>query len=163
MQDKPQHPHKSAISVSTPSGSLDTKSTFGLLPGQEESENTNLSPETSALIQALSSIESNIPYKSDKLTQSEFEKQAIERGNLENQSFNQDIIARGKYTERIYNLIRCWLIGIGITIFLQGSCSKQGFFNLSDKVLVTLIGGTTINILGLFAIVAWYLFHKPKS
>jgi uncharacterized membrane-anchored protein len=35
-------------------------------------------------------------------------------------------------------------------------------FHLSDSVLIALIGGASVNVIGLVAIVTNYLFSKPK-
>jgi len=75
------------------------------------------------------------------------------------QDIIQNINERKKYADRIYNLVCCWLIGIGVIIFYQGLWPEWKIFHLSDKMLITLIGGTTINILGIFVIVTKYLFR----
>lgn len=38
-----------------------------------------------------------------------------------------------------------------------------GSFKLSDSVLIALIGGTTVNVIGLFLVVANYLFPRRKG
>lgn len=160
-QDKKKHkPNDSAIPILTTSGSVDSISASDHVFDQGES--TDISPESLAFILNLRSVKPDISNQSDKLTQSEIKKQAIERGNLENKSLDQDIREREKYTDKIYNLIYKWLQGIGLIILFQGFLPKK-FFYLSDKVLIALIGGTTINVLGLFAIVVCYLFRKPKD
>lgn len=82
------------------------------------------------------------------------------RNNLELQSLQQDIEERRKYAHRIFNLVSLWLWIVALVILLHGFGNNHGLFKLSDSILVTIVGGTTINVLGLFAIVANYLFPK---
>lgn len=76
---------------------------------------------------------------------------------------NQDLELRGQYSEKLYKLIMFWLIAIFLLLMIQGFAGVGGYFAISDKVLITIIGGTTINVLGLFAIVANYIFPKEAS
>lgn len=88
----------------------------------------------------------------------------------------QDRKERAKYAGKLFVLICAWLISIYLIIISHG-LNKQSVsvqradeteitynfsFDLSDTVLLALIGGTTINVLGLFVIVANYLFNQPK-
>jgi hypothetical protein len=92
----------------------------------------------------------------------------------------QDRIERQKYAKYLFQLICLWLLGIYSIILLNGfngsilSVRTDDIpvirrvrvvpsFELSDAVLLALIGGTTINVLGLFVIVANYLFTPPKE
>src|SRR5579872_1576165 len=70
----------------------------------------------------------------------------------------QDISERKVYANKIFVLISAWLIGVFVVILLCGMKCKC--FTLSDSVILALIGGTTISVLGLFVIVANYLFPK---
>lgn len=71
----------------------------------------------------------------------------------------QDIQSRKKYAKRIFRLICFWLTGIFVIILFQGF-SIFFKFNLQPSVMLALIGGTTINVLGLFVIVIQYIFPK---
>lgn len=91
----------------------------------------------------------------------------------------QDREERGKYADKLFNLICTWLIVISLLIIGSGykndldttitnssgkiirETTTPPRFELSDKVLLALIGGTTASILGLFVIVANYLFKAP--
>jgi hypothetical protein len=92
----------------------------------------------------------------------------------------QDRLERQKYAKYLFNLICFWLLGIFTIIIFSGlnaSTIRLNYqdlpvvrrvegvpkFELSDGVLLALIGGTTINVLGLFVIVANYLFNSPKD
>ena len=74
------------------------------------------------------------------------------------ESFKQDVKHRAEYAPKIYWLVVVWVIGIFALIILQGFHIYS--FNLSDSVLIAAISGTTLNILGIFAIVAKYIFRK---
>lgn len=107
---------------------------------------------------------------------------ALERDRLINRGMEQDIAARKEYANRIFRLIVGWLIAIFSVLILHGFLSRNDVtfsfrffhwiwpspvvslsklhFELSDPVLLALIGGTTASVLGLFVIVANYLFPK---
>ncbi|PSR18166.1 hypothetical protein C8255_08835 [filamentous cyanobacterium CCP3] len=92
----------------------------------------------------------------------------------------QDRQERQKYAKYLFILICSWLASIYSIIILSGwggttlhidtsdvpivrRLEYKPKFELSDAVLLALIGGTTINVLGLFVIVANYLFNSPKD
>jgi len=78
---------------------------------------------------------------------------------LKNDSLEQDIRARKEYANKIFALICCWIVFLGIFLLLVGfSCIK-----LSDGVLIAFIGGTTANVLGIFMIVAKYIFNPSQT
>ncbi len=97
--------------------------------------------------------------KPDKDTQKEDDDLERQKKKAVVRSLEQDIKARGKYAGRIFCLICTWLGSIFLLLVLQGFKTCLGF-HLSDKVLIAVITGTTINVLGLFAIVANYLFPR---
>ncbi len=70
----------------------------------------------------------------------------------------RDIENRGKYTSRLYWLMLGWMTAVYVVIVLSGFAALG--FKLSDTVLIALITGTTANVIGLFVIVARYLFTK---
>ncbi len=72
----------------------------------------------------------------------------------------QDRREREKYADKIFTLVTRWLFGIMVLIILCGLGKSVPIFHLSDAVLLAIIGGTTVTVLGLFAIVAKYLFPK---
>jgi hypothetical protein len=101
----------------------------------------------------------------------------LEKTRLLNQSFLEDMAARRVYARQIFTLIIGWLSAILLVLLLHGFSSKPaplflfhglgsqwkiGSFQLSDSVLLALIGGTTASVLGLFAIVAKYFFPEKK-
>ena len=85
-------------------------------------------------------------------------------------SFKQDTEERKAYATKIFRLVAVWL-GLVFTLLALDGCkrlslrlgswSSDWHFELSDKVLVALIAGTTVDVIGLFAVVASYLFFRP--
>lgn len=76
---------------------------------------------------------------------------------LELKSKEQDIDMRKDFATKTYNLVCIYLVVVFFVVFLV-CCPAE--FNMSDGVLITLLGTTTINVIGLFAIVMNYLFPK---
>ena len=68
------------------------------------------------------------------------------------------IAMRRRYGYWILILTSLWIIAVLVVVFMQGF-SVKGFV-LPDSVLMLLLGTTTANIIGLFIIVANYLFPK---
>ncbi len=105
---------------------------------------------------------SQVPAKTpDPETSEENEDLDIQYGKLVNLQLEQDLTERKKYAGRIFWLIVGWIVAIFAVVGLQGF-SYFGF-SISDNVLITLIGGTTINVLGIFIVVANYLFPKTNA
>lgn len=71
---------------------------------------------------------------------------------------DQDREERLKYGDRAFYLVVSWLIAVGVVVVLHGF--KVCGFSLSDPVLVTLVGSTTVSVIGIFLIVANYLFPR---
>lgn len=74
----------------------------------------------------------------------------------------QDRRERIKYAGIIKRLVRCWLIAIIVIVVLSGIGNGLGFETLSDSVILALLGTATVNVIGLFYVVAGYLFPKRK-
>lgn len=68
---------------------------------------------------------------------------------------------RMDYANKIFILVCLWLGCVILSVLLAGF--KIFNFSLSDKVLITFITSTTINVLGLFAIVAKWLFQQNDN
>ena len=81
-----------------------------------------------------------------------------EQRRLKLRSLAQDIQHRELYAKRIFVFVCFWVAALLGIVTLQGW--KPGGFELTDGVLIALIGGTTANVLGLFVVVANYLFPK---
>jgi hypothetical protein len=66
---------------------------------------------------------------------------------------------RKKYATGLFLLMIVWLVFIGKVVASSGTGKWCGHaFNLSDGVVIALITTTTVNVLGLFYIVAKWLF-----
>lgn len=97
---------------------------------------------------------------SSKISHSQEEYEAALRSK-ELEQVDQIITARKTYADRVFVLVRNWLIGIGLILLAQGIGTLGPIkFSLSDNVLMALIGGTTLNVIGIFTIVANFLFPK---
>jgi hypothetical protein len=81
-----------------------------------------------------------------------------ERLRAEVDDLVQDRGQRKTYSDRLFWLVVCWLVGVGYIVLLHGN--QWIPFQLSPAVLGTLIGSTTVSVIGLFVIVANYLFPK---
>lgn len=67
--------------------------------------------------------------------------------------------SRKEFANKIFLLVVCWLVALGAVVLLVGFKSETGF-ELDSKVVLALIGGTTLNVLGIFTIVTNFLFPK---
>ena len=91
----------------------------------------------------------------------------VNKLNAELKQFNQNIEERKVYTDKLFRLTKCWLIFVAVLIFTVAV--EVEFipikFSLSDKVLITVLTTTTVNVIGLFVYVARYLFPDiaPKA
>lgn len=81
-----------------------------------------------------------------------------ERKRAEIRGTNQDTDERKKYAHRTFCLVCAWLAGIAGILILDGF--HIGGYSLGDEVLMALIGGTTTGVVGVFLIVARYLFPR---
>jgi hypothetical protein len=71
-------------------------------------------------------------------------------------SYEQDFTERRKYTFRIFTLLCIFLAASIIVVIVSGT----GLLKLESTVLIALLGSTSIDVIGLFAIVTNYLFRK---
>ena len=83
----------------------------------------------------------------------EWQKQ-LQQENLA--TLREDREARRNYSRRIFVLVVCWLLGMGLLVACHGF--EPIPFRLEGNVLVTLLGTTNGAVLGLFLVVARYLF-----
>ena len=77
------------------------------------------------------------------------------------ESLKQDRDQRKQFEERIFLSVQNYMIIIVCLLFVQGF--HVLYFSLSDTVLVALLGTTTVNVIGIFAFVARYLFHRDSN
>ncbi len=107
-------------------------------------------------------VQADEPQGTDQQTENLYDEEARalenERLRAEVDNLIQDREQRKTYGNRLFGLVVVWLSVIGLVILLHGFAFVP--FELSVAVLTTLIGSTTASVLGLFAIVANYLFPK---
>jgi hypothetical protein len=75
----------------------------------------------------------------------------------------QDIQERKKYATYFFFFACCWLAIIAGIVLLDGFGSfwfGKFPFRLSERVVLAMIGSTTVNVLGILYVVANYLFPK---
>jgi hypothetical protein len=79
-------------------------------------------------------------------------------------SFKQDVRQRKTFAPKLYLLTCCWLVSVMVILLIQGfSEGRYHFFRLNDSVLIALLGTTTVNVVGLFYVVAKYLFPEKSD
>ena len=94
------------------------------------------------------------------------QEQAIRKLKLDNDilqaqldKIKGDNLFRKIHSTLIFFMVFVWLTAVLAILALVG----KGFFMLTDRVLITLLTTTSINVIGLLVIVANYLFNKDKS
>lgn len=78
---------------------------------------------------------------------------------------------RKEYAPKIYELIWIWLLSVVALVILDGVTVSGGIntlgksigFELSDSVVLALIGGTTASVIGLLVIVITYIFPRRNK
>jgi hypothetical protein len=132
------HPHLSIANVASPAIPIDNKPDPATLLGLQQLSDASLAVQ-------------------------------IEKLRAELDSFKQDVAQRKQYAPRLYALTCGWLGAVAVILLLQGfSAGTTHFFSLGNDVLIALLGTTTVNVIGLFYIVAKYLFpnqtpNEPSS
>ena len=82
---------------------------------------------------------------------------AMQQEELE--SRKQDRKQRGKFSIWIFGFMGAYMLCILVVLVVSG----RGVLQLSDTVLVSLLTTTTADVIGIFIIVAKYLFHKSEN
>lgn len=77
----------------------------------------------------------------------------LKREELEGRK--QDRKQRGKFSMRIFVFV-CVYMMMAIAIL---ACNGAGWLTIDDTVLIAMLTTTTANVIGLFVVVANYLFH----
>lgn len=65
------------------------------------------------------------------------------------------------YAGNIFILICVWLLLVVATVYLDGFAYKK--FDLSDNILIAFITSTTVSVLGLFVVVAKWMFPSSNG
>lgn len=97
-----------------------------------------------------------------KIKQEEWRKLKLDNDAKEgeNRGDSQDRDQRKLFAEKIFTFVSLYMFSVFFILVLCGSPSN---FQLSDTVLVTLLGTTTANVIGILIIVVTYLFSRKKK
>ncbi len=68
---------------------------------------------------------------------------------------------RDQYVLKLFRLIVSWLVIV--VVFVALAATSGNYFKLSDSVLIAFITSTTVSVLGLFVIVARWLFPSEND
>jgi hypothetical protein len=97
------------------------------------------------------------------------EKQQFERQTraLTLEDLRNDVTARRRFARHIFNFMVIWM-AIVVGLVLANAISipamhNYATFHLSDAVLITLVSTTTGTVIGVFLIVAKYLYRAKDS
>ena len=86
---------------------------------------------------------------------------AVKQQQSELRGYNQDTDERKRFASRIFTLTCAWLTIVMLVVLANGFGTAGLIpFRLSDPIVLGLIGSTTLNIVGVFVVVANYLFPK---
>lgn len=70
---------------------------------------------------------------------------------------------RRRFAIVVYRLIRGWFEFVAVILIAHTALRVCGYTDLSDGVLIALLGTTTVTVIGLFAVVVRYLFpSEPR-
>ena len=86
---------------------------------------------------------------------------------LKADDYLEEIRARRKYANLLFWLTVGWLATVISIVLMQGFLGAPFYmgnysFQLSDEVLLALIGGTSASVIGLFVFVARHFFPEKK-
>ena len=93
----------------------------------------------------------HIELAKEQLREARLKNEALEE---ENRGDSQDRDQRKDFAERIYSFAAIYMFGVFVILFLSGTQTTN--FKLSDNVLITLLGTTTANVIGILIIVVTY-------
>ena len=110
-----------------------------------------LAKEESQLSQDLSVSDFNEPSLHDPLSK---HKEHFEKKRLQAAGSYLDL--QHVFAYLLFGLVSTWLLAVIITIFLCGFAYRN--FKLNDSVLIAFITSTTTSVIGLFLLVARWLF-----
>lgn len=93
----------------------------------------------------------------EKLIEYKLKNKALEE---ENQGDVQDREQRKEFADKIFNFVSNYMIFVCMVLFLKAITPR---FFLSDNVIITLLGTTTANVIGILIIVVTYLFSRKRK
>lgn len=98
-----------------------------------------------------------IQLKKEQLREAKLRNAALEGENIGD---SQDRAQRKEFAEKIFSFVCLYMFSVFLILFL---CGSPGSFKLSDTVLITLLGTTTANVIGILIIVVKYLFSRNNK
>ena len=78
----------------------------------------------------------------------------------ENKGDSQDRSQRKDFAECIFTFTLIYMLFVFVILFISGMTTTN--FHLSDNELITLLGTTTANVIGILIIVVTYLFSRKR-
>lgn len=132
-----------------------------------ESDEEKIRQQVDDFLKELGSSPKSVPDESpDEKALLEDEQYEIEGVNYEEEKqklfleqLKEDKESRKSYSSKIFCLIVIWLIAVFTLIILD----SLKVLEIPEKTIITLIGGTTLNVFGLFHFVLKYLYQTPKD
>ena len=98
-----------------------------------------------------------IQLKKEQLREAKLKNAALEGENIGD---SQDRTQRKEFAEKIFSFVCLYMFSVFFILFL---CGSPGNFRLSNSVLITLLGTTTANVIGILIIVVKYLFSRNNK
>ena len=99
----------------------------------------------------------DVQIKQEQLREAKLKNAALEE---ENKGDSQDRDQRKEFADKIFSFVCLYMFAVFFILFL---CASPNSFCLSDSVLITLLGTTTANVIGILIIVVTYLFSRKKK
>jgi hypothetical protein len=139
--------------------SIPSDETRSIELAEKTEQSNNISITNLELIELLSDTENTSRQKSE---------QEIETLKIKNRELDYKLeqlrkldTTRDDYVFKLFCLIVSWLTIV--VIFVALSATLGEYFKLSDSVLIAFITSTTVSVLGLFVIVARWLFPSAND
>ncbi len=126
-------------------------------------------PESKPDVQLIGKLAKEESRISRKLFVSDFEEPSLHDSLSKHKEHleKKRLLAAGSYLDLqqifaylLFGLVSIWLSAVIVTIFLCGFAYID--FNLSDSVLIAFITSTTTSVIGLFLLVARWLFGNKE-
>ena len=115
--------------------------------------------ETILLGKAAMTGEPKIELREELFLLQQKQQQELRKLTAEADKMVQDNLGRRRFSWAIFYVMVLWIL---IVLFVVVQCAI-GHWHLSDSVLIALITTTTATVIGVFVVVANYLFNRDKS
>lgn len=122
----------------------------GQITEEIDSDSTPVKPATVPVFEA---------ERNERLLVQAQKQQELRKLTAETDKIVQDNTSRRKFSWAIFTVMVLWMV---MVLFVVIFCAT-GRWHLSDSVLIALITTTTATVIGVFVVVANYLFNRDKS